>query len=59
METTDKEIYEKILQGNPDNTFLSDGVEILLREAKKFNLYTRAHYAAFIGIADVDHSLIS
>ena len=36
METTDREIYEKLTQGDSNNTFVTDRVELMLRESKVF-----------------------
>lgn len=49
IETTDKEIYLKIIQDDFENTFLSDRIEMLLRETKKLNLYTKEQCLSYIG----------
>eukprot|EP00162_Nutomonas_longa_P016285 comp22508_c0_seq1/m.56259 comp22508_c0_seq1/g.56259 ORF comp22508_c0_seq1/g.56259 comp22508_c0_seq1/m.56259 type:complete len:404 (-) comp22508_c0_seq1:116-1327(-) len=48
IDTTDREIYEKITQG-ADNTMLTDRVEVLLSSHKKYSLYSREQCLAFIG----------
>ena len=39
--TTDREIYERVLAGDRANTYLSDRVLMLLREAKKLGADAR------------------
>uniref|UniRef100_K3WI27 DNA-directed RNA polymerase subunit beta n=1 Tax=Globisporangium ultimum (strain ATCC 200006 / CBS 805.95 / DAOM BR144) TaxID=431595 RepID=K3WI27_GLOUD len=46
---TDREIYERVLRGDHDNTYLSARVELILREAKKFSLYSREEALAYLG----------
>ena len=38
-ETSDREIYEQLTKGDSNNTFLSDRLELLLRESKNMHLY--------------------
>lgn len=47
--TTDKEIYESIVLEDKSNTFVTDRVELMLREFKNFALYTREECLAFLG----------
>jgi DNA-directed RNA polymerase I subunit RPA2 len=37
---TDKEIYESIVQEDHDNTFITDRVEMMLRQFKNYSLNT-------------------
>ena len=37
-ETSDREIYEQLIRGDHNNTFLSDRLELLLRESKNMHL---------------------
>lgn len=37
-ETSDREIYEQLIRGDSNNTFLSDRLELLLRESKNMHL---------------------
>lgn len=46
---SDREIYERVLRGDHDNTYLSARVELILREAKKFALYSRDEALAYLG----------
>ena len=49
ISTTDREIYEKITNGETSNTFLTDRVELLLREAKQFGVTSPPQALAFLG----------
>ncbi|KAI3633602.1 hypothetical protein MIR68_008549 [Amoeboaphelidium protococcarum] len=46
---TDKEIYESIVQEDHDNTFITDRVEMMLRQFKNYSLNTQSQCVAFIG----------
>ena len=46
---SDKEAYDLFLQGNYDNTFLTERVEILLRSYQKYNLYTQDQALSYLG----------
>lgn len=46
---TDREIYERVLRGDHENTYLSARVELILREAKNFSLYSRDEALAYLG----------
>ena len=47
--TTDREIYEKLTQGDERNTFLTDRVELFLREAKQYSASTTTQALSFLG----------
>jgi hypothetical protein len=49
--TTDREIYERVLAGDRDNTYLSDRVLMLLRDAKRYEaaLHSRDAALAYLG----------
>jgi DNA-directed RNA polymerase I subunit RPA2 len=51
VDTTDRAIYEKILQGDTENTFVSDRIEAMLREWATHTppCDTRAQCLAYIG----------
>jgi DNA-directed RNA polymerase I subunit RPA2 len=49
IDTTDREIYEKLTQGDEENTFVTDRVELLLREAKQYGVFSKAQSLAFLG----------
>ncbi|KAL6045372.1 DNA-directed RNA polymerase subunit beta [Balamuthia mandrillaris] len=50
FETTDREIYDNIVRGDTENTFLSDRVEVMLREASLYeNCHTKEQCLAFLG----------
>jgi DNA-directed RNA polymerase I subunit RPA2 len=48
--TTDKEIYDSIVQEDDNNTFVTDRVELMLRAMKRYALYTQDQCLAFIGV---------
>lgn len=49
VEITDKELFDRIVQNDTSNTFMTARLELLLRDAKQFNLYTRTEYLSFLG----------
>ncbi len=49
MYISDKEIYERIVQGDTGNTFLTTRLEVLLRDAKQHKLATEAQARAWLG----------
>ncbi|KAI8076707.1 uncharacterized protein B0P05DRAFT_545553 [Gilbertella persicaria] len=49
VDTSDKEIFEALCQGDRQNTFLTDRIELLLRSFKIYNLYTRDQCLSYIG----------
>ncbi|KNC48846.1 DNA-directed RNA polymerase [Thecamonas trahens ATCC 50062] len=49
MPTTDREMFERLAQGNFDNTYLVSRLEILLCQGQKFALYTQEQALAFLG----------
>ncbi|ORX84247.1 beta and beta-prime subunits of DNA dependent RNA-polymerase [Anaeromyces robustus] len=53
VECSDKEIFERVIMGNSDrevqDTFVTDRMELLLRDFKKFNLYNREQCLAYLG----------
>ncbi|GMH52987.1 hypothetical protein TL16_g01352 [Triparma laevis f. inornata] len=48
-ESTDMEIWERIVRGDEENTFLTDRVGLLLHDAKQFGLHTAEECKAYIG----------
>eukprot|EP00742_Colponemidia_sp_Colp-10_P010597 GILJ01011653.1.p1 GENE.GILJ01011653.1~~GILJ01011653.1.p1 ORF type:complete len:1142 (+),score=150.84 GILJ01011653.1:411-3428(+) len=48
-ETSDREIYDRIVQGDTQNTFVTDRVEMMLNDANKFGVYTKEQCQAFVG----------
>ncbi|CAN0019079.1 unnamed protein product, partial [Ectocarpus fasciculatus] len=48
-DTSDREIHERVLQGQKDNTFLAAHVEVLLRDGKRWGLHSRMESLAFLG----------
>lgn len=40
-ETSDRELYEQLMRGDRNNTFLSDRLELLLRESKNMHMCVR------------------
>lgn len=49
VEASDKEIFEGLVQGEYDNTFLTDRVELLLRSQKAWKLHTGNQCLAYLG----------
>ncbi|KAG0233969.1 DNA-directed RNA polymerase I subunit rpa2 [Actinomortierella wolfii] len=49
IDTSDKEIFDTLMMGDLDNTFLTDRVELMLRSFKQYNLYTREQCLAYLG----------
>ena len=48
-ETTDREIYDRVLRGQRDNTHLADRVELVLRSGRAFSLNSREEVLAYLG----------
>ncbi|KAK8800745.1 hypothetical protein WA158_000070 [Blastocystis sp. Blastoise] len=46
---SDKEIYNHLLRGDNENTYMNDRVELLLRESRQLNLYTQEECLAYLG----------
>ncbi|KAN0060699.1 hypothetical protein ACQY0O_007357 [Thecaphora frezii] len=49
VDATDKEIFASLVQGDFDNTFLTDRVELLLRSFKMYRLWTGKQCLEYIG----------
>ncbi|KAG0238636.1 putative DNA-directed RNA polymerase I subunit RPA2 [Mortierella sp. GBAus27b] len=49
IDTSDKEIFDSIMMGDLGNTFLTDRVELMLRNFKTYALYTREQCLAYLG----------
>lgn len=49
VDTSDREIYEKIVQRDHGNTFTTERVELILKDAKQFSVYTRRQCRAYLG----------
>ncbi|KAI9492937.1 hypothetical protein BDB00DRAFT_764599 [Zychaea mexicana] len=49
VDTSDKEIFDALCQGDVKNTFLTDRVELLLRSFKVYSLYTRDACLSYLG----------
>ena len=49
VDASDKEIFEGLVQGEYDNTFLTDRVELLLRSQKTWNLPTGSQCLDYLG----------
>lgn len=48
-DASDKEIFQDLIQGESDNTFLTDRVELLLRSAKVWGLHTGNACLEYLG----------
>lgn len=49
MDITDRELFERLLQGDRENTFLSTRLEVLLRDAKQHGIYSAQQGRAWLG----------
>ena len=49
VDASDKEVFEGLVQGEYDNTFLTDRVELLLRGQKTWGLHTGAQCLHYLG----------
>lgn len=49
IDTSDKEIFDSVMLGDLENTFLTDRVELMLRSFKTYNLHTREQCLAYLG----------
>ena len=49
IETTDRQIYDKIVKGQTEKTEISDRVEIFIRASKKMNLHTKQQALEYLG----------
>lgn len=49
VDTSDKEIFDALCQGDYKNTFLTDRIELLLRSFKIYSLYTRDACLSYLG----------
>jgi DNA-directed RNA polymerase I subunit RPA2 len=49
MDITDKELFDRVAQGDLTNTFMTARLELLLRDAKSYNCNTKAECASFLG----------
>jgi DNA-directed RNA polymerase I subunit RPA2 len=48
-DTTDREVYQRVLAGQAGATFLSDRLELILSDAKRFGVYTPGQVRALLG----------
>ncbi|EGG16401.1 RNA polymerase I [Cavenderia fasciculata] len=48
-DTTDKEIYQHVVQGDTENTFLTDRIELMLREQRIDHVNTQAEALDYLG----------
>ncbi|ETV99767.1 hypothetical protein H310_07819 [Aphanomyces invadans] len=46
---TDREIYDRVVRGDVDNTYLAARMELILRESKRFAVYSRDEALAYLG----------
>eukprot|EP01038_Epipyxis_sp_PR26KG_P013003 gene13003-17433_t len=46
---SDKEIFDRIVQGDTNNTFLTVRLELLLRDFKSYKLYTKSQCQSYLG----------
>jgi DNA-directed RNA polymerase I subunit RPA2 len=49
VDISDKELFDRIVQSDTDNTFLTTRLELLLRDFKSYGLYTKAQCQAYLG----------
>lgn len=48
-DTNDRQLYERLTRCDDQDTFVSDRVEFILRELKKFSLFTREQCLVYLG----------
>ena len=48
-EITDKELFDRVVQGDHDNTFMTTRLELLLRDAKQYGIFSSTECLAFLG----------
>ena len=46
---TDKELFDRVVQGDTGNTFMTTRLELLLRDAKQYGIFSSAECLAFLG----------
>ena len=46
---SDKDLYDRLVQGDHNNTFLTSRVELLLQETKKYKVYSQKDSQIFLG----------
>lgn len=49
VNVTDKELYDRIIQGDIQNTFLKTRLELLLRDAKAYSIFTKSQAQTYLG----------
>ncbi|ODV79088.1 DNA-directed RNA polymerase I [Suhomyces tanzawaensis NRRL Y-17324] len=49
IETNDREIFDNIIGSDTSNSFLTDRLELLLRNYKSYNLYSKQETLAYLG----------
>lgn len=49
MNVSDRELFQKISFGRPNDTFFADRIELLLRSVRRFNVYTQEQCLAYLG----------
>lgn len=46
---TDKELFDRVVQNDTANTFVTARLELLLRDTKQLNIFTRVEFLAYLG----------
>jgi DNA-directed RNA polymerase I subunit RPA2 len=46
---SDKELFDRIVGGDTENTFLTARLELILRDSKRYNMFTSAECRAYLG----------
>ena len=49
VDISDKELFDRIVQDETNNTFLTTRLELLLRDFKSYNLYTKHQCRSYLG----------
>lgn len=49
VDVTDKELFDRVVQGDISNTFMKTRLELLFRDAKEYNIFTKSHARAYLG----------
>ena len=49
MDITDKELFDRVVQGDVGNTFMTTRLELLLRDAKQYGIFSSVECLSFLG----------
>ena len=49
VDITDKELFDRVVQGDTGNTFMTTRLELLLRDAKQYGIFSSAECLSYLG----------